>query len=107
MWLSTAAQGNAPEAQYYLGVMLRDGMGRPKAPEAARFCFERAASRGYGPAYFPTGELYFNSPVNPNTGTLPAHDLAKAYLWVSAASRRTKDPEDHAGILETGTGRKG
>ncbi|MCK4783839.1 MAG: sel1 repeat family protein, partial [Desulfobacteraceae bacterium] len=94
MWLSTAAQANAPEAQYYLAVMLRDGLGRPKAPEDARYWFESAASKGYGPAYFPAGELYFNSPVNPNTGILPAQDLAKAYLWVSAASRRTKDPED-------------
>lgn len=93
-WFSVAAQGNAPEAQYYLGVMLRDGMGRPKSPETARFWFESAASQGYAPAYFPTGELYFNSPDNPDTGTLPADYLAKAYLWVSAASRRTKNPEE-------------
>jgi TPR repeat protein len=93
-WFSVAAQGNVPEAQYYLGVMLRDGMGRPKAPEVARFWFESAASQGYAPAYFPAGELYFNSPLDPNTGTLPAHELAKAYLWISAASRRTKNPEE-------------
>jgi TPR repeat protein len=93
-WFSLAAQGAVPEAQYYLGVMLRDGLGRPKAPETARFWFESAASQGYAPAYFPAGELYFNSPANPDTGALPAEYLAKAYLWVSAASRRTKDPEE-------------
>ena len=92
-WFSVAAQGAVPEAQYYLGVMLRDGLGRPNAPDTARFWFESAASQGYAPAYFPTGEIYFNSPVDPDTGNLPANDLAKAYLWVSAASKRTKDPE--------------
>ena len=38
-WFSVAAQGAIPEAQYYLGVMLRDGLGRPQAPETARFWF--------------------------------------------------------------------
>jgi TPR repeat protein len=93
LWLSTAAQGNDPEAQYYLAVMFRDGLGRPKAPEAARYWFESASSQGYRPAYFPTGELYFNAPVDPQTGKLPAPDLAKAYLWVSAASKQTRDPQ--------------
>ena len=93
-WFSAAAQGGVPEAQYYLGLMLRDGLGRPKAPETARFWFESAASQGYEPAYFPAGELYFNSPVDPDTGNLPAHSLAKAYLWVSAAGRRTGDPAE-------------
>jgi TPR repeat protein len=90
-WFSVAAQGGIPEAQYYLGIMLRDGVGRPKALETARFWFESAASQGYAPAYFPAGELYFNSPAD--TGTLPAAYLAKAYLWISAAKRRTKDSE--------------
>ena len=93
-WFSLAAQGNSAEAQYYLGIMLRDGMGRPKAPEDALIWFERAASLGYGPAYFPTGEIYFNSPKDPQTGKLSAHDLAKSYLWVSAAVRQTKGPEE-------------
>ncbi len=93
-WFSVAAQRGAPEAQYYLGVMLRDGLGRPKAPETARFWFESAASQGYAPAYFPAGELYFYSPVDPDTGNLQAHELAKAYLWLSAASRRTKDHKE-------------
>jgi len=93
-WFSAAAQGGVPEAQYYLGVMLRDGLGGTKAPDTARFWFESAASQGYAPAYFPAGELYFKAPVDPDTGNLPAHDLAKAYLWVLAASRRTRDPEE-------------
>lgn len=92
-WLSLAAQGKDPEAQYYLAVMFRDGLGRPKEPEAARYWFESAASRGYGSAYFPTGELYFYAPPDPKTGKLTARNLAKAYLWLSAATRHTQDPQ--------------
>lgn len=92
-WFSLAAQGNDPEAQYYVAVMVRDGLGRPKAPEDARYWFESASNRGYHPAYFPTGERYFHAPPDPQTGKLTAHDLAKAYLWLSAAARQTQDPQ--------------
>ncbi|MBN1545034.1 MAG: sel1 repeat family protein [Syntrophaceae bacterium] len=90
-WFYTAARGNSPEAPYYLGIMLRDGIGRAKAPQAARSWFESAASRGYGPAYFPTGELYFHAPPDPQTGKPTARNLAKAYLWLSAEMRQTQD----------------
>ena len=93
-WFEMAAQKNSPEAQYYLGVIHRDGRGKPKELKVARYWFESAASRKYGPAYLPTGELYFQAPVDPNTGKLSAHDLAKAYLWLSAAARHAKDSKD-------------
>lgn len=100
LWFEMAAQKNSPEAQYYFGVIYRDGRGRPKALKVARYWFESAASRKYGPAYLPTGELYFQAPVDPNTGKLSAHDLAKAYLWLSAATRQAKDPKDQKRVNE-------
>ncbi|MFA5239907.1 MAG: tetratricopeptide repeat protein [Phycisphaerae bacterium] len=99
-WLEIAATNNSLEAQYYLGVMNRDGLGRPKELKTARYWFESAASGKYGPAYLPTGELYFNSPVDPNTGKLSADDLAKAYMWLSAAEREAKEPKEQKQISE-------
>ncbi len=93
-WLEMAAQKNSPEAQYYLGVIYRDGRGRPKALKVARYWFESTASRKYRPAYLPTGELYFQAPADPNTGKLSAPDLAKAYLWLSAAAQHVKESKD-------------
>ena len=55
-----------------------------------------AALRGYLPAYLPTGELYLNAPPDPETGEPDAGNLAKAYLWLSAASRRLQDEHDLA-----------
>lgn len=89
--LSMAAEMGAPEAQYYVGVMLRDGLGGARQPQVARTWFERAAGKGYAPAYHSAGALYFNAPADPKTGKLSAHDLAKAYLWLAAAHRRTAD----------------
>jgi TPR repeat protein len=99
-WFESAAQYGSAEALYYLGVMNRDGLGRPKAPRLAREWFEIAAGEGYRRAYLPTGELYFNGPKDPETGLLPAHDLAKAYLWLSAAARKATDPEELAQAAE-------
>ncbi|MDD5327070.1 MAG: tetratricopeptide repeat protein [Phycisphaerae bacterium] len=99
-WFEIAAENNLPEAQYYLGVMHRDGLGRPKELKAGRYWFESAASLKYGPAYLPVGELYFNGPVDPNTGKLSAGDLAKAYLWLSAAEREAKEPEEKKQVNE-------
>ena len=99
-WFERAAQLDSAEGQYYLGLMNRDGLGRPKAPRLAREWFEFAASRGFARAYLPTGELYLNGPTDPETGLLPAHDLAKAYLWLSAAARSATDPEELAQAAE-------
>lgn len=90
-WFSMAAQMDAPEAQYYTGLMFRKGLGQPKNPENALYWFEKAAVNGYEKAYLPVGELYFSGARDPETGMLPAANLAKSYLWLSAAMRQTSD----------------
>ena len=95
-WFQQAAERNSPEAQFYLGVIIRDGLGRPADPEQARDWFELAASQGYVPAYFPTGKLYFNAPPDPLINQLSGHDLAMAYLWLSATAKRSQDPSELA-----------
>ena len=93
-WFQIAAQTNSPEAQYYLGIMARDGKGQPKSNEIACQWFELAASQGYVPAYLQTSQLYFNAPIDPKTEKLSDHDLAKTYLWLTATSKRSKDPDE-------------
>ena len=93
-WFAMAAQRNVAEAQYLLGVMERDGLGRPKSAGRALPLFEEAASQGYLPAYLPSAELYFSAPVDPQTGKPAANDLAKAYLWLSATMRRSSDDRE-------------
>jgi TPR repeat protein len=89
-----AAQANSPEAQYYLGIMARDGKGQPKSNETACQWFELAASQGYVPAYLQTSQLYFNAPVDAETQKLSGHDLVKAYLWLTATTKRTRDKDE-------------
>jgi uncharacterized protein len=93
-WFLAAAQKNEPVAYHYLGLMERDGLGRRKAAEKARYWFESAASKGYLPSYFPTACLYYHAPVDPETNKLPADDLARAYLWLSATLKRSADGEE-------------
>jgi TPR repeat protein len=90
-WFSSAASYRSVEGQFYLGVMLRDGLGIDKNPTVAREWFEEAASKGHVPAYFETATLYFNAPANPETGLWFENDLAKAYLWLSAAQQASED----------------
>jgi len=102
-WFEMAAQRNAPEAQYYLGTMMRDGVGQPKQPTKARFWFEQAASQGYVRAYYPTAELYFNAPADPQTDMWSEQDLAKAYLWLTTtqqSSQSSKEKQQVAEMLE-------
>jgi TPR repeat protein len=95
-WLQTAAQAGNAEAQYRFGLMLRDGAGIAADVGAARWWLETAAGQGWLPAYLPTAELYLRAPADPDTGLLPAADLAKAYLWSAAALRRLNAPDDAA-----------
>ena len=90
-WFSTAVSYNSIKAQFQLGVILRDGLGVEKNSLVAREWFEKAASKGYEPAYFETATLYFNAPVNPETGLWFGNDLAKSYLWLSATQQGSKD----------------
>ena len=92
-WYSTAASYRSVEAEHQLGVMLRDGLGIQRNPLEARAWFERAASKGYVPAYFETAALYINAPANPETGLWHEEDLAKAYLWLSITLKRTEDAD--------------
>lgn len=86
-WFKSAAQYNLPQAQYYLGIMARDGLGMGKDRQAALSWLEQAASQGYAPAYLPTGQLYITPPAGAEGLKPPAEELAKAYLWLSAAKR--------------------
>ena len=96
-WFQIAAEGHSPVAQFELGRMLLEGVGHAKDLPSARAWFETAASQGYLPAYLPTASLYFDAPVDPETQSLSAADLAKAYLWLAAAARRLEgEPQAQA-----------
>lgn len=45
--LTKAAENNAPEAQYQLGLMMADGLGGPQDDVAARTLFEKAAAQDH------------------------------------------------------------
>ena len=67
-----AGQGSGPAA-YYLGLMLKNGMGGPQDSAAALRQLELAAQRGVAPAMFIVANL------------LLAGDEAKARYWLDAA----------------------
>lgn len=90
-WFKSATERQNPEAQYFLGMMHRDGLGRERTPKVARYWFESAASQGFVPAYFQTGILYFNAPLDPVANKLHPDHLAKAYLWLSATAERSQN----------------
>ena len=92
-WFERAAS-KSPEAQYYLGIMHREGVGGEKTLGEALTWFESAASQGYVPAYFPTAEIYFNVSPDYKTQRPSAEVLAKAYMWLSATVKRSKDPKE-------------
>jgi TPR repeat protein len=94
--LRVAAETDNPEAQFLLGRMLRDGLGTKANVDLAVGWFERAASKGYLPAYLPTAQLYYGATRDPRTGLLPPEFLAKSYLWTSALVRRSEESADMA-----------
>ena len=67
-----AGQGSGPAA-YYLGLMLKNGMGGPQDSAAALGWLELAARRGVAPAMFIVANL------------LLATDAAQARYWLDAA----------------------
>lgn len=97
-WYQQAAENRLPVAQYRLGVMLGQGEGGAADPAAALSWLEQAASEGYAPAYLPVAILYGNSAPDPSTGALTPSNLAKIYMWTSAAKATTKSPADMAEI---------
>lgn len=95
-WFNEAAKRDVFEAFYYQGYMIDIGILKPQIPNEARLLYEKAASKGYVQAYFATGRLYFNAPIDPKTKALSPHDLAKAYLWLSATVKSSKDKDEVA-----------
>lgn len=72
LFAQAAGQGSGPAA-YYLGLMLKNGMGGPQDSVAALRQLELAAQRGVAPAMFIVANL------------LLAGDEAKARYWLDAA----------------------
>ena len=72
LFAQAAGQGSGPAA-YYLGLMLKNGMGGPQDRVAALRQLELAAQRGVAPAMFIVANL------------LLAGDEAKARYWLDAA----------------------
>lgn len=90
-WFKQAAEYRQPAGFYYLGLMLEKGMVEEMPAEATLGMYEQAATRGCISAYYPTGRLYFESRRHPETGLPTEEDLAKAYMWLSAAKKRVED----------------
>ena len=97
-WYQQAAENRDHVAQYRLGVMLGQGEGGDANPALALSWLEHAASEGYAPAYLPVAILYGNSAPDPATGMLTPANLAKIYMWSSAAKATTKNPAELAEI---------
>ncbi|MDN2696388.1 tetratricopeptide repeat protein [Janthinobacterium sp. SUN073] len=90
-WYQQAAENRDHLAQYRLGVMLGQGEGGDVNPALALSWLEHAASEGYAPAYLPVAILYANSAPDPATGALTPANLAKIYMWNSAAKATTNN----------------
>lgn len=90
-WFNYAAERGSPEAYYYLGRIFEN---RFNDTENALDRYEMAASQGYLPAYYSTARLYFNAPVDEETQSPIAENLAKAYMWLSATLRLSGKPDE-------------
>ncbi|MGW8392717.1 tetratricopeptide repeat protein [Pseudoduganella sp. HUAS MS19] len=91
-WYQLAAGHGVPEARYQLAIMQSQGDGGPVDSSAALANMEALAAAGYAPAYLPAAVLYAHQPVQADTGGPSAENLAKVYLWASAAKARLADP---------------
>jgi TPR repeat protein len=78
--LARAAETNAAEAQYQLGMMTAEGIGGPKDDVAARALFERAAAQGHPGAMERMGAFAQGGRGGPQDST-----AAKAYYEKAAA----------------------
>lgn len=99
-WYQQAAEHRLLVAQYRLGLMLSQGEGGAADPAAALAWLEHAASEGYAPAYLPVAILYGNSAPDPATGALTPDNLAKIYMWTSAAKATTTSQADRDDIAK-------
>jgi len=89
-WLARAANRGDAEAQFYLGVMVRDGLGVASSRDSAIGWFEKSARQGFVTAYYPTGQLLFIDWKAHRESQV----LAKAYMWLTAAARQTENAAD-------------
>lgn len=95
-WFLAAAQKQSAEAFYHLGMMLAQGLISGHNAAQTRQLFEQAAALNYVPAYFQAGKHFFAAEADAATGLLPEEHLAKAYVWISAAIRRSNDAQEVA-----------
>ncbi len=93
-WFTAAAEKQAPEGFYYLGILMQQGSPEGYTSGKTRQLFEQAAALNYVPAYFQAGKHFFAAEHDPQTNQLSAEHLAKAYLWISAAIQRSEDTEE-------------
>jgi uncharacterized protein len=88
-WLQAAAAPNwkrawhksgLAEAQYALGIMLRDGIGGKADAEAAASWFERAAVQGEGQAQLALAHMQLK-------GSGIKQNIERAFIWASIAAK--------------------
>lgn len=92
-WFLAAAHKQSAEAFYYLGIMKKQGNASHNS-EQIRELFEQAAALKYIPAYYQAGKHFYQAQPDPLSGQLSAENLAKAYLWLSAATQLSKNKEE-------------
>ena len=78
-WIRFRFKLGLAEAQYELGVMRRDGLGKAADLDVAAEWFERAANQGHSMAQITLGEMYLK-------GQGVSADPEKAYFWSSVAA---------------------
>ncbi len=79
IWLERAAQHGSVEAQYELGLALRDGDGIVQSFERSAEWLLKAAASGYAKAQLELARIYL-------IGTGLPVDKVKAYLWLNLAA---------------------
>lgn len=98
-WLQLAADAGNAEGAYKLGLMLRDGLGRPKdAVEAAKW-YRVAAERGHALAQVSLGKAY-------ELGSGVPQDFAEALKWyrLSADQKNAAGQNNLAAMYLSGHG---
>ena len=78
-WLERAARHGNVEAQYELGIALREGRGTVQDFDEARKWLQRAAEGGNAKAQYALGLMY-------RTGMGAPVDSMKAYVWLNVAA---------------------
>ncbi|WP_353643295.1 hypothetical protein [Mesorhizobium sp. WSM2239] len=77
--LTPFAEGNNPEAAFWLGDMYESGLGVPKNLDTALKWYHKSAEADWTAAEVRLGEIYFN-------GTETLQDFAQAHKWLEQAA---------------------